>query len=293
MIEHAELTKLILTGVATDGLRTMSLKQQAIHLLESRKMIDGTYYPHGPHVKLAAASGVGELFAYRLSHKCGVHVPEITLTASEPTDFQNFYVRKIPRGWALSKRIPRALPLYYLTDQCEVLPPFHRMELALVKKFERLLDKRCPIGRDAYPDFPTEAPTAALRAAQWNSEQRSLVHCFRALLYCSYGHVSNCLVDVEGKLWSIDHEKLIYTPNTDDIHMLDELIGNHPLRNLCAQLAAGLTTEDIEQSLSDIPNRFWDTGKFQQPRTAIEYFSRRLEVWQRTFTERGELANAV
>jgi hypothetical protein len=289
-VEHPVITTLVLGHAAFDSIDTLSQAAESRHVFrsESDKFARGIY---GPWVKRwALPNGVADLFAHRLAHKCGLRVPEVSLSADEPRDFQNYYVRKVVGGWALSRRVPDSLPIYYLKGQTETVAPAIKVEQMFMRKFQWQLDKRCPVGRAVYADFPEKAPEAALEAARWNSTARLRGHAFRAFLGATYGHTSNCLVDTSGKLWLIDHEKIAYRKGGEDIEALFKIVCESELVMDQCRAISVLTREDISTALADIPARFW--GKTQADES-IEYFCERLDSWQKVFAlERTEVAYA-
>jgi len=160
---------------------------------------------------VAMPAGVSELFAYRLGEACGVRVPPVTLTHDQHTDDDcaNTFVKAVPGGWAMSKRVPRSIPLYYLKGRCQTLPQevFDAAnkvgaagEAVLHRSFVELLDKRFPVEREAYNDFPDSPGSRVLAAAERNSPQRILTYAFRALWYFTRPHNSNVMLDSDARL---------------------------------------------------------------------------------------------
>ncbi|MEK6322192.1 MAG: hypothetical protein AABN33_10960 [Acidobacteriota bacterium] len=246
---------------------------------------------------LAIPAGVGEMFGYRLAGFAGVRVPRVTLTTDEPSemDCKTNYVKPVTGGWMLSERVPVSLPIYYLPGQTT----FGVEEWAFRKTFKNLFDKRCPLGREAYADFPSEPPQASLDVVKWDSEQRLRLYAYRSLLCCTYPHASNVLVDTSGRLHLIDHEKCCLPTEGDDIELLSGMIADSPQAiTVCKQVAQGITPQAIEQSLDGIPDNFWrpETGRwalYDNPRDAAGYFGDRLNHWKGFFSEKREAANAV
>jgi hypothetical protein len=240
------------------------------HLLETAGMLR------------AMPAGVCELFAYRFSKAAGVRVAKVCLTAEQPASFDDF-VKRVPGGWVVSKRIKSSIPLYFLTDKCHAVDPngFDSYR----RHFTVLFDKRCPHGRETYSDFPEIPAQRVLDAAVWNSPERIKGHCFRAMLNSSYGHTSNCLIDVKGILTMIDFEKLLYREDVDDIAKLHSLVkGNAVVMDACRQIAT-VTEIDIKKSLAGIPKVFWKSGGgvFDNEKDAADYFCRRLGEWKKHF----------
>ncbi|HXG66364.1 MAG TPA: hypothetical protein VNO70_14795, partial [Blastocatellia bacterium] len=189
----------------------------------------------------AMATGVNELFAYRLSKAAGVRVAPVTLRNwdDEPKASDGF-IRKVPGGWCVSERIPQAIPIYYLRHLCKAIGMWHSpsLDTVLHDHWRESFAKPCPVSRAEYADFPDTPPDAVLAAATWNSPERVLTHAYRAFLHCSFGHTSNCLVDVEGRLWLIDHEKIIHAPDTSDIETLYAFVRNAPgVMRACRQIS--------------------------------------------------------
>lgn len=232
----------------------------------------------------ALPRGISEIFAYRLAAAAGVRVPRVELT-QEPLNAPDWFAKEVPGGWCNSERVPRALPIYYLSNQDLMLPPaIKKMDDEL--RFAPLLRKTCPVDRADYADFSEQMESDArlLSAAAWNSDQRLLGHSFRAFLYATYAHSSNCLADMNATLWLIDHEKIIHQKTTDDIIALHK-VANHSERILrnCRRICE-ITEDHIEESLSGISWQFWQAGSvFNNERDAGESFKRRLSVWQAVF----------
>lgn len=294
--EHPLLTHHILTAAARQEEGTLEqyfrdmIRKGPLHRIH---LSDWEYV-------LAVPTGVGELFAYRLADHVGVRVPLVRLEADKPAESQDF-CKRVPGGWVVSERVPGSIPVYFLGDACATLPyrASFAYELTFVREvydshvylfFEGSINKECVLNHE----FPDDPPMEALMAAQWNSPQRILGHAFRAFLYATHAHTSNCLVDTSGRLWLIDHEKIIYRENEEDIRELYELIyPSDEIMNAC-RLISALTESDIEEALSDIPERFWDRGaeaerephppaKFANSTEALIYFAARLRVWQECF----------
>ncbi|HJQ26409.1 MAG TPA: hypothetical protein VKA60_21020 [Blastocatellia bacterium] len=234
--------------------------------------------------RFALPRGISELFAYRLAAAGGVRVPRVELT-QEPLNPSDWFSKEVPGGWCNSRRVPQALPIYHLANQDVMLPPaIKKMDNEL--RFGPLLGKTCPVDRAEYADFPEQMESDArlLSAAAWNSDQRLLGHAFRAFLYASYAHSSNCLADVKGQLWLIDHEKIMHQKTTDDIIAL-HTVANHSERILRAcQRVCEITEDHIEASLSGIPWHFWRAGGvFNHENDAAKYFKQRLATWKIVF----------
>lgn len=250
---------------------------------------------------LAIPRGIGEMFGYRLAESAGVRVPRVTLTADEPGDFTKHHVKRVPGGWMLSERVPDSIPVYYLGDVVSTSAISDQPEHAFRSMFKEAFDKRCPLGREAYPDFPSDPPEASLDAARWNSTERLAHYAYRALLGCTYPHSSNALVDTDGRLWLIDHEKCCLSNEGDDLALLMRGIADSPEAiDVCRQVAEGITVETIERSLNGIPDNFWrpassrkgDLTRFDNPESAAGYFIGRLNRWNELFSEERRLANA-
>ena len=245
---------------------------------------------------LAVPAGVGELFGYRLAEFAGVRVPRVTLVENEPTaaEFQNNHVKPVPGGWMLSERVLGSIPVYYLSKLIRTSAVTDQPESTFRRMFKDLFDKRCPLGREAYADFPNDPPQVALDAAKWNSEGRLPHYAYRSLLGCTYPHSSNVLVDTAGRLWLIDHEKLCLSAEGDDIQLLWQVISDSlAALAVCRRIAQGITFEAIECSLDGIPERFWRPVSGREryasndnQESAARYFADRLGRWNELFKER-------
>lgn len=244
-----------------------------------------------PGTPLAIPAGVAEIFGYRLGLSLGVKVPRVELKSGQPTDEDclKYFIKQVPGGHMLSERVPRSIPVYFLGKQCATLPGAIS-EFVFRKIFVELFDKRCPLNRNAYSDFPEVAPAEALASARWDSKQRLMQYVFRAFLHCTYPHTSNAIVDVDGTLWLIDFEKT-YISNEDDITLLYQLVEvSDEVMELCQRVSL-ITPSVIEQAFANIPDRFWagptgqrkKYGVYVTPESAAEYFTERLTKWQEVF----------
>lgn len=208
---------------------------------------------------LAIPAGVAELFACRLSSIAGIRVAPVTLTPDEPTDFSKFHAKRVPGGWMLSARIEKSIPLFFLKGASQILPPEDEgMGDAIFRGvFESLFDKRCPLSRESYLDFPVIPPEVSLKAARWDSEQRMMQHAFRSFLWCSHAHSSNALVDTKGRLYLIDHEKTYYARGTKDIAELHEVVNcSDSALRICRKIGEAITPDAIRCAFEDIDRRF-------------------------------------
>jgi hypothetical protein len=250
-----------------------------------------------PGTPLAIPAGVAELFSYRLAESIGVKVPRVLLRWEDATaeECATHYVKRVPGGYVLSERVPRSIPLYFLRDKAETLPgPMSEKVFRLT--FVELFDKRCPLSREAYSDFPEDPPAPAREAARWDSEQRLMHYIYRAFLHCTYPHTSNALVDIDGNLWLIDFEKTYMVPEgEDDIELLHRMVkDSSEVVGLC-QRVSGIRPLEIERAFADIPSRFWRDatsvrlsaraiyGAYNTPEAATQYFADRLSRWQEVF----------
>jgi hypothetical protein len=247
--------------------------------------------------RMAIAAGIAELFAYRLSKAANVRVAPVRLKDwnDEPKPSQEF-IRRVPGGWCVSERVERALPIYYLRGRCEIVHKWSlqltEWEAAIHTGWRESFDKKCPVDRSDYSDFPDRPSNTVLAAARWNSPERLLGHAYRAFLYASHAHTSNALVDLDANVWLIDHEHILYTPDTADVAGLHTLVKCAPgVMRACRQISS-ITPDDIEKALDDIPISFWDgptaikhAGAVFTTRQheAADYFINRLEAWQKCF----------
>lgn len=263
----------------------------------------------------AVPQGVGEVFAQRLAQRLRINVPLVELSDKEPYDFEDF-VKPIDGGWAVSKRIPAALPIHFFRAKHLTLTPpdiicpsdYVEADGFLHRKFfyERL-DKRCPRERSDYPDFPhldsrsplergdcgdisAEGVSNILGAIKWNSTARLFGHVFRAFLYATYAHSSNCLVDNSARLWLIDHENIAHRADVEDIKELHDLVKSSPrVMRLCRRLCQ-ISEADIHRSLQGIQKRYWVNKASGTPHAvltgeseATDYFNARLWQWRACF----------
>lgn len=247
---------------------------------------------------MALPAAVAELFGYRISKQIDIRVAPVEIFKQEPTNSKDFVKER--RGiWILSRRVENSIPIFHLKNALRVPQdlqnPVSKNIPGLQKNLDDIFrcsatlgsfDKSCPIFRLDY-DFPEEYETdsVVLGAARWNSDERLLTYAFRALFYFSYPHSSNVLVDTEGNLTLIDHEKIIYRADTSDIKELYESVcGSERVMNACRQIS-GLSENAIMDALSDIDEKCWQHEKaaFKEPIGASDYFIKRLHAWKRYF----------
>jgi hypothetical protein len=297
--ESPRLTRIVLGQYAISATPSPSISQRraviALSAIQAVELDENTI------IALTVPAGVAELASYRLAKAVGVLTAEIELRPVEPGDFSQVYARKVPGGWSVSHRVPRCMPIYYLGDKAQTICPLPVVERLdgqwLQYKFKHILDKRCPVSKGAYAvDFPDNPPVDTLEAARWDSPQRIWGHVFRAFLHSTYGHSSNCLADVDGRLWLIDFEGLVFTETTEDIRELHTIArGCEPLMKMCRQIG-DLMPSSIDRAFSDIEPRYWRPGLTGGKRrygvlttaaAASEYFKQRLAVWKETFICKG------
>lgn len=299
--ESPRLTRIVLGQYALNTTPNPSLRQRrAVMSVMATQAVE---LDENTITSLTVPAGVAELAACRLAQAVGVRVPKIELLPVAPDDFSQVYARRVPGGWSVSHRVSRCMPLFYLSDRAQTICPLPVVERLdgkwLNYKFKHLLDKRCPVAKETYAaDFPDDPPAEVLQAARWDSPQRILGHVFRAFLNSTYGHSSNCVVDVDARLWSIDFEGLLYSETTEDIEELFTLAegskGPNSLMRMCFVLGIRLTPADIDRAFQGIDPRYWRPrlshrrgryGVLTNPAAASDYFKRRLQVWQETFCE--------
>ncbi len=253
----------------------------------------------------ALPSGIAEVFAQRLAHTTGVRVPKVTLSDTEPVTFGS-YVKRVAGGWITSERVPQSLPVYFLREQCETLPPeqfLNGIEMdgddddardTMRLQYLSLIDKRCPHDRAAYHDFPEIATDHALVAARWDSPARLRGHAFRAFLHATYAHSSNYLVDVAGQGWVIDFEKILYRDDCEDIRALRETVNSSPRALKECRRINQLSERDIVRGLAGFQKRYWQkpaSGEggavLSNEKAATDYFIKRLKVWRECFSTKA------
>jgi len=250
---------------------------------------------HG--LAMAMPSAVSELFAAKLGGLAGINTAKVSISETEPSCAIG-YIKKRGDLFIESEPIPRAIPVWFLPQSVRTPLTTNPLDSSFPDMLnaidERLrvwlhsqLDKPSPMSRSQYSDFPAvaESDPIVLRAAMWNSPARLVIHAFRAMLYCSYAHSSNVLVNERGAAYSIDHEKLVFIDGTDDIaELFDAVRHSSKVLAACRQISQ-LTRGDIERSLSGIDWRIWkhEPAVFNSPGPAIDYFSTRLAAWKRYF----------
>jgi hypothetical protein len=237
----------------------------------------------------AVAQGVGEMFGFNLSQTPAlrgiINVPEVRLT-TEPLDAREWFSKRIDGGMCNSKRIANTLPIFYLDDS-DHRPPF----LAGWEDVFHRCTITCPVAREHYSNFPAELEKdeSVLSVARYNSPQRLLQYAFRTFLHATYPHGSNALVEANSgdhRLWLIDHEKILLAPsNSSDMDMLHRMIKYYKPALAACELVSRISDDDIERSLSSIPERFWKhKAVFINSPDAVAYFVQRLRRWRELFS---------
>lgn len=250
-------------------------------------------------VEMSLPTAVAETFAYRLSRLAGFnHVPPTKLSATEPTAFDNF-VKERNGVWIVSQRIPKTLPLYFLSKKIATIPEYktHRIHKLVSdftsgiddwvrESFITALDKRCPVNREHYNDFTKDMESAqVLSAAMWNSPQRLFTYAFSSFLHSTHPHSSNVLVDADGLLWQIDFEKFVFSENATDIAELYGVVkDSEKVMRACREISA-ISEEIIESALAGIEKSYWQSEDsiIRDQKTAIKYFFHRLRTWKHFF----------
>src|SRR6185436_2879986 len=153
---------------------------------------------------------------------------------------------------------PQALPIFYLRDKTPTSPRWMRQHGDFDGRerrfsvYESLLDKRCLIEKETgYADFPeaSEDDPIVLDSARWNNPQRLATYAFRAWLHCCFPYASNTLTTTDGEIWTIDHEKILWRKDEDDIRELADLVApSERVTNICRQMSA-ITTREVRAAL--------------------------------------------
>jgi hypothetical protein len=304
-IEHPTFTKILLKLAAEeDNLKNESLKSAisvALALLPVYKFcLDEIKGCRPTQVTMALPTAIGEMFAYRLSRCAGFnHVAPVELRLTEPREFDDF-VKERNAVWVVGKRIPKSLPIYFLSNKIATTPAFntHRIDKLILNftsdidewvrnTFLDALDKRCPVNRAQYSDFTPEMESSprVLENALWNSPQRLFTYAFSYFLHSSHPHNSNTLIDADGLLWQLDFEKVLYSEGVGDIAELFGAIKNsNSVMRACREISA-IGEQDIESALGGIDLIYWQSegSIIRNQNTAIKYFNRRLRAWKHYF----------
>lgn len=273
-IEHPKFSTAMLATITEQ--RTGRLFERAaeyVHRISQETIL--TNFRGGGY--LAISEGAGEKFACELAKRLNtVRVAEIELTTDKPTDGGNF-VRIVPGGYSLSKRIARAMPLYHLREKVKVSWIGEKFEQEM---YQFILNKACPVAKEFYDDFPKRLSASIREAAKFDSAQRIRQYLYRALLFATYPHTSNSLVDADGRLWLIDNATLLYARDDADIRELHQYIAScDELMSAAAEFSI-LTERDIANALKTIPAPFFAGGILPNHQQATRYFSCRLNTWK-------------
>lgn len=274
-----------------EGIRSMQCGFKATQLMAQTNL--------GSGVRFAIPQSVAELFANHIGASCGVRVPVVKASFNEPSneDCRKNFVKLVAGDvWILSQRVPRSIPVYYLRDVSETLPPQAYEagkqlaaggESVFNAAFIAALDKRCPVDRSDYKEFPKSPNQSVLEAARWNSQQRIVQHCFRSLFGWTHAHTSNSLVDTDGRLWLIDHAAMLYAETTDDIAELHSLVKSSPVVMDACKRVGEVTQGQIEAALLSIDKQFWHrkSSVASLPEDAVAYLGNRLVQWRKFFCD--------
>ena len=268
--------------------------------------------------------GVGETVGYRLSKIVGVRVPEMRLSTDKDA-WEQFaqnmnevcsaelpvYIKRIHGGYALSKRLVRALPLYFIDEKyrntpTEFLPlenlsrewvldgvgaPKPPRNIARQKFIQAALNKPCPLSRSYYKDFTSkdEHRPEVIAAANWRCPDKLLIHAYRAFLFCTFAHLGQVLTDQDGRLHVIDFEKCIAPIEGDnDIERLGTILQcNKSVFDICRTISR-ITETDLKEALANLDVAFWQRAVCTSEEQALDYLGDRLDRWKRQFPPQAE-----
>ncbi|MEN3333514.1 MAG: hypothetical protein V7641_2879 [Blastocatellia bacterium] len=199
---------------------------------------------------------------------------------------EDFYIKPLSGGWALVRRVPGALPVYFLRQRVQTAPSW-LADFDDEERIDYLLNKRSPVDRLAFADFPAESESdpEVLASARWDSPGRLLSYAYRSWLFCTFPHASNSLVKTDGTLWVVDYEKTLWRKDCGDIEELAKLVApSARITAICRRMSA-INSQHIEQAIGEIPQKLWETGEsvLTSKGAALDYWCERADEWRLYF----------
>jgi hypothetical protein len=143
-----------------------------------------------------------------------------------------------------------------------------------------------PNSADFYSDFvPPENWSAVRRAMTWDSDQMLAIHSARLFLGMSVAHLSNVLVDPEGRLYSIDHEFCSAT-DAEELRILFDNVKPGTRAFEALRGVAQLSEEKLRELFEGLPAPDW-TRWLRWPlgskEKTVAYHLERLRLWKALF----------
>jgi hypothetical protein len=227
---------------------------------------------------------------------------------------------KLTGRWCVAvEKIPRAVPLSFLrtrygvdageaqfTPADDVMPapfvprwPLVRMDpervplsvglVADLAGLKELIWKGKPELANAeefFADFTLPQDTSAIkRSVRWNSYDMLAIHAARIFLGASLAHLSNVLVNSDGRLFSIDHEFCAATDGEDLRTLFNDM---HPRTRAFAALrgVAELGEKKLRELFEDLAvpaGTRWFRWPLGSKEKTIDYYVNRLRYWKLRF----------
>jgi hypothetical protein len=224
---------------------------------------------------------------------------------------------RIESRWTLVvQKIPRAIPLSFLrthygidTGRIAFAPIEDRPELDLsgcgmvwdllprlrggwIEVREKISDiiwngkAELQNAHEFFSDFvPPEDWSAVRRAIAWDSDQMLAIHAARLFLGMSIAHLSNVLVDPEGRLYSIDHEFCSATDG-EELRILFDNVKPGTRASKALRGVAELTEEKLRELFDDLPvppGVRWFCWPMGSREKTVEHYLERLRLWKQRF----------
>jgi hypothetical protein len=140
-------------------------------------------------------------------------------------------------------------------------------------------------GRDQSPegffsDFtPPEDWTQVREAIASDSEEMLAIHAARLFLATTTAHSGNILVNAEGKLFSVDHERVEKTDG-QEIELLSQNIRPKTRAARSLEAVASLDEADVRSLFENLPDVDWPLGDRE---TTVRHYTARLALWKEKF----------
>ena len=140
-----------------------------------------------------------------------------------------------------------------------------------------------------FGDFAPPRDRSALQGAiAPDSPEILAIHAARIFLGCSCGHASNVLVDVRGRLHSIDHESVMSWNefmNQDIVFLISQCVKQGTPAFNAIERVAELREDQVAALFDDLPESKWagpgGTPWYLGSRNQTEhYFLKRLRIWK-------------
>ena len=253
---------------------------------------------------LALAPAHGEIIGARLMKRVNVGAPDdvrmLSVAQAESPEYsEQDWIAKTPDGagrlrfglyreapyTVLIRKVRSAISLLSLRCQYGIegenidIPILGEMSHCCVIQ-QLLQGHQKSLRSEFFGEFKLPENTDRIRSAiAWNAPPLLKLICARLFLGTTAVHGGNVLIDAQAKLYSIDHENVMFTPGSELTNLAVTLSPGSRVR-LAALDVAALTSADIENLFSDLPELHWPLGDRAQ---TVRYYQNRLTTWKQAF----------